>query len=316
MARELQGIAAAIRAEGLTRNFGKLTAVDDLGFEVAAGELFGLVGPDGAGKTTTLRMLAGILRPTSGDAEMAGVSIVRNPDRIRHRLAYMPQRFGLYTDLTVLENLYFYADLYLVPKAERDERLERLFAFSNLGPFKDRRAGNLSGGMKQKLGLSCALVHQPDILLLDEPTFGVDPVSRRDLWLIVHEMVAQGVTAVVSTAYMDEAERFDRMVLLHRGRILALDTPEALQKTILGEVLEVHVEQVRQAREVVRSLPEVRRATVFGDRLHVTVASASKETPAVRAALSEAGLAALEIKAIDPSLEDVFIDRVARAESA
>lgn len=291
MGRELAVKPVAIRVEQLTRSFWGLTAVDDLSFEVKQGDLFGLVGPDGAGKTTTLRMLAGVLRPTSGDAEMAGVSIVRYPERVKHRLAYMPQRFGLYADLTVLENLYFYADLYRAPKAERDERLERLFAFSNLGPFGDRLAGNLSGGMKQKLGLSCALVHRPDVLLLDEPTFGVDPVSRRDLWLIVHEMVAQGVTAVVSTAYMDEAERFDRMALLHRGRILALDTPEALQKTIRGELLEVRVDQVRKAREAVRSLPVVQRAAAFGDRLHLTVSSALKEAPTVEAALREAGLA-------------------------
>jgi ABC-2 type transport system ATP-binding protein len=189
-----------IQVHALTRRFGELTAVDRLSFEVRKGELFGLVGPDGAGKTTTLRMLAGVLRPTEGDATLAGLSVARNPEAVKHRLAYMSQRFGLYADLTVLENLSFYADLYRVPRSERPARLERLFQFSNLAPFKDRLAGKLSGGMKQKLGLSCALIHQPEILLLDEPTFGVDPVSRRELWLIVHEMVAEGVTAVVSTA--------------------------------------------------------------------------------------------------------------------
>jgi ABC-2 type transport system ATP-binding protein len=304
-----------LRVEGLTRTFGALAAVDGLRFEVARGELFGLVGPDGAGKTTTLRMLAGVLRPTAGDAFLGGVSVAREPEKVKHGLAYMSQRFGLYTDLTVEENLRFYADLYRVPRKERPARLERLYRFSSLGPFKDRLAGKLSGGMKQKLGLSCALVHQPDILLLDEPTFGVDPVSRRDLWLIVHEMVAEGVTAVVSTAYMDEAERFDRLALLHQGKVLAVDTPEALQQGLAGEVLEVRTDRAREAREAAARLPAVRRAAIFGDRLHLTVASAEADGPAVEAALRQAGFAPREAHRIDPSLEDVFIERIAAAEA-
>jgi ABC-2 type transport system ATP-binding protein len=235
-----------IRLDGLTRRFGDLTAVEDLSFEVEEGELFGLVGPDGAGKTTTLRMLAGVLRPSAGDATVAGVSMAREPERAKPRIAYMSQRFGLYADLTVLENLSFYADLYRVPRAERAARLERLFGFSGLEPFRDRLAGRLSGGMKQKLGLSCALIHQPEVLLLDEPTFGVDPVSRRELWLIVHGMVAEGVTAVVSTAYLDEAERFDRLALLHRGRLLALDTPRVLQGGG-GSLEDVFIAKVQEA---------------------------------------------------------------------
>ncbi|HEV2846935.1 MAG TPA: ABC transporter ATP-binding protein [Thermoanaerobaculia bacterium] len=305
-----------LRLEGLTRRFGDFTAVDGLRFEVARGELFGLVGPDGAGKTTTLRMLAGVLRPTSGDAFLDGVSVAREPERVKRGLAYMSQRFGLYTDLTVAENLQFYADLYRVPRKERPARLERLYQFSNLGPFKDRLAGKLSGGMKQKLGLSCALIHQPEILLLDEPTFGVDPVSRRDLWLIVHEMVAQGVTAVVSTAYMDEAERFDRLALLHQGKLLAVDTPEALQRGLAGEILEVRIDRVREARDAAARLPAVRRAAVFGDRLHLTVASAATDGPAVEAALRQAGFAPRDPHRITPSLEDVFIERIATAEAA
>jgi ABC-2 type transport system ATP-binding protein len=228
----------AVTVSGLTRRFGDLTAVDRLAFTVNSGELFGLVGPDGAGKTTTLRMLAGVLRPTSGEAILNGISIARHPERAKHEIAYMSQRFGLYADLTVLENLNFYADLYQVPPAEREARIERLFRFSNLGPFKDRLAGQLSGGMKQKLGLSCALIHQPKVLLLDEPTFGVDPISRRDLWLIVHDRVAQGVTAIVSTAYMDEAERFDRVALLQQGRVLTVDTPEALRRSVSARTME------------------------------------------------------------------------------
>jgi ABC-2 type transport system ATP-binding protein len=212
----------ALTVDRLTRRFGEVTAVDALSFRVGRGELFGLVGPDGAGKTTTLRMLAGVMRPDAGAITMLGIDVVRRPEQVKAHLAYMSQRFGLYTDLTVMENLRFYADLFRVPRAERAARLERLFRFSNLAPFRDRLAGQLSGGMKQKLGLSCALIHQPDVLLLDEPTFGVDPISRRDLWLIVHEMVENGTTVVVSTAYMDEAERFDRVAFLQRGRLLAL----------------------------------------------------------------------------------------------
>ncbi|MDP1901032.1 MAG: ABC transporter ATP-binding protein [Rubrivivax sp.] len=303
----------AIRVQGLTRRFGTTSAVDGLSFDVASGELFGLVGPDGAGKTTTLRMLAGVLKPSSGDAVMGGVSVVHDPEGVKHEIAYMSQRFGLYADLTVLENLHFYADLYRVPKQERAARLERLFHFSNLAPFKDRLAGKLSGGMKQKLGLSCALIHQPKILLLDEPTFGVDPISRRDLWLIVHDMVAQGVTVVVSTAYMDEAERFDRVALLHQGKLLALDTPVALQQALTGEVLVVQVEPVRAARDLLRTHPRVRRAALFGNKLHVTVASVATDGPLIDAALREAGLVPGELHGAPPSMEDVFIERMAEA---
>ncbi len=307
------GAAPAIRVQGLTRRFGSTLAVDDLSFEVAAGELFGLVGPDGAGKTTALRMLAGVLRPTAGDAVLGGVSVARDPEGVKHEIAYMSQRFGLYADLTVLENLHFYADLYQVPQQDRAARLVRLFHFSNLEPFKDRLAGKLSGGMKQKLGLSCALIHQPKILLLDEPTFGVDPISRRDLWLIVHDMVAQGVTVVVSTAYMDEAERFDRVALLHQGRLLALDSPAALQRSLAGEVLVVQVEPARAARDLLRSHPKVQRAALFGDKLHVTVASAADDAPAIDAALRGAGFVPGELHAAAASMEDVFIDRMTEA---
>lgn len=235
-----------VRVDRLTKRFGDLVAVDALSFDVAPGELFGIVGADGAGKTTTLRMLAGVMRPTAGDAFLDGTSVARDPERVKHVIAYMSQRFGLYTDLTVEENIEFYADLYCVPAAERRERIERLFDFSRLGAFRARLAGALSGGMKQKLGLSCALIHEPKILLLDEPTFGVDPISRRDLWIIVHEMVSKGVTVVVTTSYLDEAERFDRVAFINRGALLALDTPAEL----LGNAAtleDVFVERLREA---------------------------------------------------------------------
>ncbi len=304
---------AAIEVRGLARRFGDHPAVAGLDFDVAPGELFGLVGPDGAGKTTTLRMLAGVLRPSAGDATIGGVSVARDPERIKPDLAYMSQRFGLYADLTVDENLEFYADLFKVPAGERAERLERLFAFSNLAPFRDRLAGALSGGMKQKLGLSCALVHEPKVLLLDEPTFGVDPISRRDLWRIVHEMVARGVTAVVSTAYLDEAERFDRVALLHQGRVLALDTPRALTAAFAGRLVDVRVAAARAARPAIEALPGVVRAHLFGDRLHVTVAPESTPEELGRR-LAAAGHPAEAIAPLAPSLEDVFLARVAEAE--
>ena len=302
--------AAAISARGLTRRFRDLVAVDGLTVEVPKGALFGLVGPDGAGKTTTLRMLAGVLPPTSGDALVGGISVAKDPEGVKHHIAYMAQRFGLYHDLTVRENIEFYADLYQVPAAERPKRLERLYRFSSLGPFEHRLAGQLSGGMKQKLSLCCALVHRPEILLLDEPTFGVDPISRRDLWLILHEMVAEGVTVFVTTAYMDEAERCDQVALLHRGKIVALDTPQALQRGYTGEMLAVRVSDRRAAAHALGGTPGVRRAAVFGDTIHVTLASRDRDWPAAADALARAGIEVLETTEAQPSLEDVFIDQV------
>lgn len=301
---------SAISARGLTRAFGSLVAVNDLTFEVAPGALFGLVGPDGAGKTTTMRMLAGVLKPTSGDALVLGRSVAKDPESVKHHIAYMSQRFGLYTDLTVRENIDFYADLYEVPAHERAARLERLYAFSNLGAFEHRLAGQLSGGMKQKLGLSCALIHQPDVLLLDEPTFGVDPISRRDLWLILDEMVSQGVTVFVSTAYMDEAERCDQVALLDKGRIVAMDTPQALQDSMHGQLLSVRSTEARRAVDVLRTVPVVRRATLFGDTVHVVVTGDDAARNAVAAALDAAGIRDSDVQDTEASLEDVFIERV------
>ncbi len=305
-----------IRAAGLTRRFRELTAVGNLEFEVPRGELFGIVGPDGAGKTTTLRMLAGVLRPTDGDALVRGISVRKDPEKLKAFTAYMPQRFGLYEDLTVIENLRFYADLYRVPRGERAQRMERLFEFSGLAPFRDRLAGKLSGGMKQKLGLSCALIHQPEILLLDEPTFGVDPISRRELWHIIHEMIAAGVTAVVSTSYLDEAERFDRLVFLNRGLRIALDTPDALRRAFDGELVAARVPRARDAAAIARAVAGVRRVVVFGDRLHFTVGSAARDAAAIETALRGEGFAVSDVERIEPTLEDVFIERVARAEAA
>ena len=305
----------AVSVAGLTRAFGPVTAVDGLTFDVESGELFGIVGPDGAGKTTTLRMLAGVLRPTSGTARVAGIDVGREPEQVKPRIAYMAQRFGLYEDLTVAENLDFYADLYRVPRSARPARLDRLYAFSGLGEFQDRLAGKLSGGMKQKLSLSCCLVHHPEVLLLDEPTFGVDPISRRELWLILHEMVREGVTVLVSTSYLDEAERCDRVVLLSEGRALALDTPAALQASLEGSMFTIRTDRPREARDLLRTSPLVQTATLFGDTVHA-LASSGVGAADVAGTLARGGIAVAAVRAVEPSLEDVFIHRVTRPAEA
>jgi ABC-2 type transport system ATP-binding protein len=291
----------------LTRRFGPITAVDGVNLAIPRGELFGLVGPDGGGKTTTLRMLAGILPPTSGEAFVAGRSVRTDAEAVKSRIAYMAQRFGLYRDLSVVENLHFYADLFDVPARARSERIERLLAFSALTPFQHRLAGQLSGGMKQKLGLACALVHQPDVLLLDEPTNGVDPVSRRDFWRILYEMLTEGATILVTTAYLDEAERCNRVGLMHRGRLLAVDAPDRLRASLPGDLVELVVDDPWRARRRLTTVPEALRVTLVGRRLHVAVADGARDLPSVVAALDAEGLRPREARRITPSLEDVFI---------
>jgi len=309
-------VSTAISLQGLSRSFGPTDAVRDLTFDVGQGELFGLVGPDGAGKTTTLRMLAGVVRPTSGDALVDGVSVVRDPEGVKHAIAYMSQRFGLYMDLTVRENIEFYADLYRVPKTERRQRLEQLYQFSNLGPFEDRLAGQLSGGMKQKLSLSCALIHRPRVMLLDEPTFGVDPISRRDLWLILHQMVASGVTVFVSTSYLDEAERCDRVAMLNHGKVIALDTPAVIQEQLAGRILAVRTDAPRPARDLLRRAPSVRQAALFGNSLHVVLDHVGVEWPPLEEQLRQAGIGVLGTSPVPPSLEDAFIHLVSETPAA
>jgi ABC-2 type transport system ATP-binding protein len=227
-----------IKTVGLSRDFGKTHAVDGLDLTVAEGEIFGLVGPDGAGKTTTMRLLTGILEPTQGEAWVGGCHIVRDSEKLKEMIAYMPQRFGLYEDLTVIENINFYADVYTTPLAERSGRIKKLLEFTRLTPFQTRLARDLSGGMKQKLGLACALIHTPKILFLDEPTNGVDPVSRRDFWGILYELLKEKVTIFFSTAYLDEAERCKRIGLLHKGRLLRCDSPYQVKKEFSAETLE------------------------------------------------------------------------------
>ena len=305
-----------IRAEHLIKRFGELTAVDDLSLAVSEGEIFGLVGPDGAGKTTTMRLLTSIMDPTSGDAWVAGAHVVRQAETVKQRVGYMSQRFGLYPDLTVLENIHFYADIYTVPRKGRQQRIDRLLAFSNLTPFKRRLAGNLSGGMKQKLGLACALIHTPRGLFLDEPTNGVDPVSRRDFWRILYQLLREKVTIFISTAYLDEAERASRVGLIDRGRLLACGTPQELKQLMEGAILEIRSTQPRRAAALLREQLEAARAGLFGDRVHVVSTEPERTGGEAEKILSQAGLPVLSIRPIEPSLEDVFVSMLARQQGS
>lgn len=300
---------AAIRSKGLGRTFGSAWAVRGLDLDIPRGQIFGLVGPDGAGKTTTMRLLSGILDATEGEATIVGHSIATDPEAIKAKIGYMSQQFGLYGDLTVEENLRFYADLYEVGRAERLPRQERLLGFSNLAPFRGRLARDLSGGMKQKLGLACALIHTPEVLLLDEPTNGVDPVSRRDFWRILYGMVKEGVTIFVSTAYLDEAERCTRVGLMDRGRLILCDTPRKLKAALDGVMIEIEVADPRAAKEIVARALDESRASLFGGKVHVLV-SGGDEIAVLDDALSAAGMAVMSQRAIVPSLEDVFIHQV------
>ncbi len=302
---------SAIKTSNLSKSFGNNIAVDRLNINVRRGELYGLVGPDGAGKTTTMRLLTAIMDPTSGDAWVAGHSILSEGERIKEKIGYMSQRFGLYEDLTVTENILFYADLYAVPKKERPARIERLLGFSNLTPFKSRLAGKLSGGMKQKLGLSCALIHTPDVLFLDEPTNGVDPVSRRDFWRILYDLLKEGVTILISTAYLDEAERCTRIGLMHKGSILIEDEPKNVRCSLGLPMIEVWTHNARSAVESVRKIGGVRNVSLYGDRLHVIIEKEMAGSQVIDQ-IRQAGIDVKDFRNILPSLEDVFISMVER----
>jgi ABC-2 type transport system ATP-binding protein len=304
----------AIRTESLTRTFDGLTAVDNLTLTVAEGEIFGLVGPDGAGKTTTMRLLAAIMDPTSGDAWVAGHHTVREARAVSNDIGYMSQRFGLYPDLTVAENIHFYADIYGVPRHGREEKVEQLLAFSNLTPFRKRQAGNLSGGMKQKLGLACALIHTPRVLFLDEPTNGVDPSSRRDFWRILYQLLHERVTIFVSTAYLDEAERANRIALIDHGKLLAVGTPHEVKKLMRGSILEVHTSEPRRATGLLRERLGTTSVGLFGDRVHVVTGDPERTRRQVEQILAGAELNVTDLRPIEPSLEDVFVSVLAGKE--
>ena len=312
----MSATTAAISVSALEKRFGELRAVDGLGFEVQPGEIFGLVGPDGAGKTTTLRMLAGVLTPDGGAASVAGFDVIHDPEAAKHHLSYMPQRFGLYEDLTVEENIRFYADLFGVRRAQRIERSAELLAAAGLAEFRKRRAGKLSGGMKQKLGLVCALIHTPRVVLLDEPTNGVDPVSRRDFWAILYSLAGQGVAILTSTSYLDEAERCHLVGLMHRGRLLYCDTPDELKKKFPGAVLALRSPELARAMQALDGAPGVRRTVLVGDRLHAFADGAPGRPAEIRHRLEEAGVSVEAIELVAPSIEDLFVSALEAVQPA
>jgi ABC-2 type transport system ATP-binding protein len=297
-----------IEIQGLYKSFGDTTAVAGMDLYVYEGEMMGLIGPDGAGKTTTLRILCGLLRADQGTVVMAGWNVSREIKKIRRIIGYMPQRFSLYPDLTVSENLRFFSDLFQVSKQERETRLQRLLEFSRLGPFADRQAQALSGGMKQKLALSCTLIHTPKILLLDEPTTGVDPVSRREFWDILAELRSQGVTILVSTPYMDEAARCDRVAFIHRGKILSVNKPDEISQLYQGTLLEIRCRQNVAAARLLTASGRFASVQIFGDRLHVAGPEPADRLESLVKQILGSKEAALSVKKIPAGIEDVFVE--------
>jgi ABC-2 type transport system ATP-binding protein len=303
-----------IRTRDLTRRFDALTAVDHLNLEIARGEIFGLVGPDGAGKTTTLRVLCGLLDPSEGQAWVAGHDVAKDTQAVKDSIGYMAQRFGLYTDLTVDENMEFYADLFGVSLAERRRVLPDLLRMTRMEPFRGRQAGKLSGGMKQKLGLMCTLLHRPEILFLDEPSNGVDPVSRRDFWAILYQLVKDGITVLVTTAYLDEAERCNRVGLMYNGRLIQCEAPEAARHQIPEECYQVEAPDTRAAREVLLQSEGVLCVEPSGATLHLFLKPERTSAEDLRRQLDRSGRGPAVFQRILPSLEDVFIALVRKAE--
>ncbi len=300
----------SIQTTNLTKSFASLIAVNQLSLEVKTGEIFGLVGPDASGKTTTLRMLCGILPPDSGEARVAGCDIRKEAEALKNKVGYLPQRFGLYGDLTVLENIDFYADLYQVSKKRRKEKIKRLLQFANLEPFGKRKAQDLSGGMKQKLGLICALIHTPQVLFLDEPTTGVDPLSRRDFWMILYDLLKEGVTILFSTSYLDEAERCNRIGLMYQGELLISDVPSNVKDHIGGTVLELRLEDYRKGIKVLEPIQSLRSPVLSGDKIHILVGHPEEDEKIIREVLRLQGMEILSLMVVKPSLEDVFVSIV------
>ncbi len=294
-------MSIVIQVENLTRRFGAVTAVDHLNLEVSEGEIFGLVGPDGAGKTTTMRMLCGLVNPTEGKVTVVGHDVARDLDSVKDQIGYMAQRFGLYSDLTVEENMMFYSDLFGLLGKERDELSTRLLRMTRMEPFRARAGGKLSGGMKQKLALMCTLLHKPRVLFLDEPTNGVDPVSRRDFWAILYQLVRDGLTVFVTTAYLDEAERANRVGFMHQGKLIRCDTPTALKHGLEEDVYLVKADDSRKTREILAGQPGVLMLQPSGADLHLFL------DHKVTSPEKLAGITPFAYHPISPSLEDVFI---------
>src|SRR5579862_5367361 len=301
-------MSIVIHAENLTRRFGELTAVDHLNLDVAEGEIFGLVGPDGAGKTTTMRLLCGLMDPTEGKAVVAGHDVTRELDQMKDQIGYMAQRFGLYTDLTVAENMAFYADLFAIIGREREELSARLLRMTRMDPFQNRPAGKLSGGMKQKLALMCTLLHKPKVLFLDEPTNGVDPVSRRDFWAILYQLVRDGLTVFVATAYLDEAERANRVGFMYQGRLIRCDTPAALKQGLAEACYRVSSPDNRNTRQILEKQPGVLTVQPAGVDLHLFLEPQTTSPEKLTAVVP------FQYELLRPSLEDVFIALMFRQE--
>ncbi len=303
----------AIVLSNVTKRYGTVRALDGVSFEVARGEMFGLIGPDGAGKTTAIRVMCGLLHADEGDIRLAGHHPVREHRRATGAIGYLSQKFTLYGDLTVDENVAFFAEIHGVRSytARRNQLLE----MTQLAPFRDRLAAKLSGGMKQKLALACTLVHEPEVILLDEPTTGVDPISRREFWKLLSEFLSEGITVLMSTPYLDEAERCSRVGLLHEGRLLALDAPTRLRNEMPGQMLELTGAPMEGALALARSLPGVADAQLFGDRIHVRLTEASPDAVGrFGRALESTALRAARVRTVPPSLEDVFIERLSQEE--
>lgn len=300
-------LSETIITSDLSRSFGSIHAVAGLNLHVPSGQIYGLVGPDGAGKTTAIRLLCGVLRPDHGTAIVAGIDVVHDPEGVRRNIGYMPQRFSLYGDLTVAENMRFFAEIYGVPRSSHATLIQRLLNFSRLGPFQHRHADALSGGMKQKLALACALIHRPALLILDEPTTGVDPVSRREFWDILREAVTQdGMTVLVSTPYMDEADRCHSVGFMRAGKLMASGTPRQLQQLVPGIVIEIQAQPYQQAQEYLGTIPGVHGVQIFGDRLHV-IAETELPEELVRTHLAAHAVTLTSIRRIQPTMEEVFI---------
>jgi ABC-2 type transport system ATP-binding protein len=296
----------------LSKSFGDIAAISSLSFNVQKGEIFGIVGPDGAGKSTLLRCIAGILNPCSGTVLINNLDVHKNAFFIKENLAYMPQRFGLYEDLTVEENIHFFGKLFGVAHKKIKERIERLYKFSRLEPFKDRLAGNLSGGMKQKLGLACSLIHSPDLILLDEPTNGVDPVSRREFWKILYDLLSEGVTIVVSTAYLDEAERCTRVALLHSGSFLTLGTPAEIKAGIKSGLLEILPSDVWEAERTLRKNKNYRNIIREGNTIKIFTKNITKTRKEISSIFSDNGIKTGSITKKLPTLENCFMEIISQ----